>query len=255
MESKPISQPELLGIDEATTEERPLSLAELSADLLKRAEAEGASPNILEGIKELAERAIRAEKLATVDELTGLDNRRNFNAEIERLFKENKLENKRDLAKKGLTVVMFDIDKFKSINDTYGHDIGDQALKAAAEYLNTSVGVRRGDKLARYGGEEFIMLLSNCALDDAIEHKFSRFYDEASGEIHFGFPFKFQHNGQEIELPITFSAGIQELDGHQTYDELVKQADLALYVAKQTGRGKLVAHSRIDEEEKEYNNA
>lgn len=186
-------------------------------------------------VAELEARNARLEELATKDALTGLSNRRDFDETVEVLFRDQAVENKR-IEKKAWTFVVFDIDNFKVINDTYGHETGDRILVEASRYLREVVGIREGrDKLARYGGEEFVMLLKGCGEEDALR-KFGKFYNEASGKIEL----KFQSEIGEV----TFSAGLREFvpGDDQTFRDVYHKADEALYHGKRNGKNQITAY-------------
>jgi diguanylate cyclase (GGDEF)-like protein len=103
----------------------------------------------------------RTRDLANKDFLTGLHNRRFFFESANAIF------SKAQRDKKDICIAMFDIDKFKNINDTYGHDIGDIAIKEVAHILSSHL--RESDLIARFGGEEFCVLLQDISKDDAIK--------------------------------------------------------------------------------------
>ena len=162
--------------------------------------------------------------LATTDELTGLKNRRYF---LERSAEEIKRSKRYQLP---LALIMFDIDHFKSINDTYGHEVGDLVLKQLAEILKSLL--REQDVLGRHGGEEFTVLLPHTAQQGAWQ---------TAERIRLGI----ENNMLQLEdgrtIKFTVSLGIAEL-GEQTatLDSLLNAADHALYRAKNEGRNKAV---------------
>ena len=171
-----------------------------------------------------------AERLAITDPLTGLFNRR---------FLEEKLSNELIRAKAHnnyLSIVMADIDHFKRINDTYGHKVGDEVLKALALILRANT--RENDTVARYGGEEFVILLSNVSKYDAY-----RIAERIRLEIE-------DTSLEEIGVPekITVSFGISCFpgDGEDAID-LLKKADQALYQAKSQGRNRVVVFTEPSE--------
>jgi diguanylate cyclase (GGDEF)-like protein len=153
--------------------------------------------------------------LSTTDELTGAYNRRAFNeylgANIDRAMRYNE----------HLSMFLLDIDNFKKINDTYGHDVGDLVLKALARVVRESV--RQQDIVARWGGEEFTILLPQTGKDAALQ-----------------LAERLRKNIAVNDFPkvgrITVSIGLAELQVDDTSDALVKRADLALYQAKDSGR-------------------
>lgn len=133
--------------------------------------------------------------------------------------------------KQGLcySVMLADIDHFKSINDNYGHAAGDLVLKHFAEVLLTSI--RASDFLFRYGGEEFLILAGNLDLDSAynLAEKLRKKVEVSKFAIESG---KF--------LNVTCSIGVAQYKGHPNYNMIVDEADAALYKAKQDGRNKTV---------------
>ena len=170
-----------------------------------------------------AERMTRAQRelvrMATIDPLTELPNRRAFFDRAAEACLRN-----RDAPP--LSMVMFDIDHFKRINDTWGHDAGDVVLKAVAGIIR-----RHNGRSARIGGEEFAILLEGWDLLDA--------YHEAER-------LRFDLLATPIEIPgtaleVTASIGVAEHVVGQTIDQLMKNADVALYAAKTSGRNRVVA--------------
>lgn len=188
---------------------------------------EGASDRyIYITVKDVTETAIYEQKLLEMnmrDGLTGIYNRR---------YLENRLheEYERSLrSKKPLSVIMFDIDFFKKINDTYGHQCGDFILRSVSE--DVAALMRKSDIVARYGGEEFCCLLFESPLAGAFrvaEH----FRKAVEGKA-----YTFSHES----IKVTISAGVAELNmKSKSANELVAKADTALYEAKRTGRNKVV---------------
>jgi len=158
--------------------------------------------------------------MATRDFLTGLYNRRAFFDSVNRFQGKNR----------HLTVGLFDIDYFKKVNDTLGHDAGDIVLKAVATTLAESA--RPGDVLARMGGEEFCLLAAD--LDPAaITATFERCRAAVQAAI-------IRVEGEPV--PVTVSAGIAAAphDGPADIGQLLNTADLMLYRAKQAGRNRVV---------------
>ncbi|MBL7715390.1 MAG: GGDEF domain-containing protein [Bdellovibrionales bacterium] len=131
------------------------------------------------------------------------------------------------------SVLFFDLDHFKKINDGYGHDAGDYVLKEFTSLVKTSH-LRPKDIFARYGGEEFVVLLANTAAK-AAQDIAERI--RAAVEAH-----AFIYEGKR--LPVTTSMGVAELNATvESAQTLLKAADKALYTAKQTGRNKVVVSS------------
>ena len=161
-----------------------------------------------------------SERLARTDGLTGLANRRSFDAAIER-----ELALARRSGRAG-TLALFDVDEFKQVNDTQGHDAGDAALRAIASSI--AAGARASDVAARYGGDEFALILGDCAPSVGLA-VVRRVVDEVAGLGIASDPAR----GTRLSL----SAGVAEIDGRRTAHELVKAADRALYRAKSRGGG------------------
>jgi diguanylate cyclase (GGDEF)-like protein len=128
------------------------------------------------------------------------------------------------------SVIYFDLDHFKKVNDTYGHDAGDYVLKEFTKVVRGNY-VRAKDVFARYGGEEFVLLLGNTAAKPAAE---TAERIRATIQQH-----PFIYEGQRI--PVTTSLGIAELKADvESAQTLLRTADKALYEAKHTGRNKIV---------------
>ena len=167
----------------------------------------------------------RFENLAHTDELTQLYNRRQFVHMAERRIHEWPTP-------ASTCLLMLDVDYFKKINDTYGHDTGDRVLQAIAATARKEM--RQKDVLARFGGEEFIALLAETHIQDAIIIA-ERIRQRIQQECLLLKP--------DQPLSFTVSIGISELKSHkQQLDELVKQADIALYQAKENGRNCVVRY-------------
>jgi two-component system cell cycle response regulator len=161
-------------------------------------------------------------RLTTVDGLTQVFNRRYFEDTVEREI------SRCHRYGRSLSLVMVDIDRFKNINDTYGHLAGDHVLKHVASAIKTRI--RREDILARYGGEEFALLLPEVELKGAAQlaEKVRKVIEKQ----------KFEFDKQQI--PVTVSAGVAALEKPNTEaSDLVRAADEQLYAAKTDGRNKV----------------
>jgi diguanylate cyclase (GGDEF)-like protein len=135
---------------------------------------------------------------------------------------------------KTVGVAMLDLDKFKDVNDTLGHDVGDLLLKAATERLNTAL--RKGDTVARFGGDEFVLILPDLkVIEDAIQVA-QKIVDS------FCKPFLVDTH----QLTVTTSIGIALYPNDGT-DEvmLLKNADIAMYQAKQAGRSQYQLYKKV----------
>jgi two-component system cell cycle response regulator len=163
-------------------------------------------------------------ELAITDSLTGLSNRRYMESHVGTLIEQAATRGK------PLTVLVIDIDYFKSINDTYGHDAGDDVLREFAIRIKKSV---RGIDLAcRYGGEEFVVLMpeTDMAVATMVAERLRR---RIAGE-----PFLIQQSARRVE--VTISIGLATLLPEEGAPGLLKRADQALYRAKRDGRNRVV---------------
>lgn len=174
----------------------------------------GISENITE--KRQLEKTIK--KLAYFDGITGLPNRNLFKDRFKLAAERARRDNKK------MMIVMLDFDKFKVINDKYGHDVGDKLLKSFAGRLKKIV--RRTDTIARFGGDEFVMVLSDFSNTDNME-KFAKKVLDVFKE-----PFKID----KFKLYINGSIGISVFPNDSiNYSELIKFADSVMYETKKGG--------------------
>uniref|UniRef100_UPI002ADE203A GGDEF domain-containing protein n=1 Tax=Tepidiforma sp. TaxID=2682230 RepID=UPI002ADE203A len=157
---------------------------------------------------------------ASTDVLTGVANRRHFHEFLEEHF--------RLAARYGspLSLFLVDLDRFKDLNDTYGHPAGDEVLKGVARRMRSVL--RDADLLARFGGEEFVVVLPSTPLEGAIQSA------ERVREAIAGQPFEVE--GQQVSVTASFGVSAYRADALMTPEWLVKEADLALYEAKRAGR-------------------
>lgn len=161
--------------------------------------------------------------LTIIDPLTGLYNRRYFTEVIDREFSRAKRY------KSDLSIAMFDIDNFKKINDTYGHQLGDEVLRKTSEIIQKSL--RNTDFAFRYGGEEILALLTNSSAEQAFI-PIERIREKIEN-------LEFNLNNETIK--VTISAGISSIDTDTATSEiLTNQADNALYEAKNSGKNKVL---------------
>lgn len=208
----------------------------INHDVTERKLAEDELRRTKESIEQInltLRRAFEREQLASrTDSLTGVFNRRYF---FELLGYEFSASRRYE---RPLSLVMFDVDYLKKINDTYGHQVGDELLKKAANVVRGEL--RTSDVLARYGGDEFVILLSNSSEQDA-SMVLERIYRELKSTI---------ISADHKKLGISISAGISNLQPDmEKADQLVMLADRALYVAKNSGRNRVVIFNN-DEGEK-----
>lgn len=164
------------------------------------------------------------------DPLTGLYNRR---------YLEESLKTKLHEARRNssyLSVIMLDVDYFKSFNDRFGHDAGDFVLQQVGEMLQKTF--RADDVACRYGGEEFTLILSAATSTDSYRRAEQLRQQMKTMQLSYG---------DRVLGPITVSSGIATYPMHgSTYDELLQRADLALYRAKQEGRDRTIAYNEKD---------
>lgn len=159
---------------------------------------------------------------ASLDELTGLYNRNYISQVLDAEFKRAKALHS------DFSIVLFDIDNFKKINDTYGHDGGDYVLKNIGKELK-GAGLRERDMAGRYGGEEFLVILSNSDSKQGMDVA-----ERIRKRIE---SFDFTYDGKKI--PVTVSLGVAQMKKeHAVATDIYKAADKALYESKHTGKNK-----------------
>ena len=152
------------------------------------------------------------EEESKIDPLTGLYNRKI-------------LPKVRDIG----TVIMCDLDDFKSINDTYGHDIGDKALKAVGRSISQNI--RIGDIGCRFGGDEFVIIFTTD-LYEVIDRRLNKIAEDANKIF------------QMPERPITFSMGVAFSKDGVDLEDLMRKADEALYKSKENGKNQITYYER-----------
>jgi diguanylate cyclase (GGDEF)-like protein len=176
-------------------------------------------------IKTLEESLDTYKKESVVDFLTTLLTRKAYEKEVEKC-EERYIRDNIDYA-----VVFFDLDKFKDVNDNYGHDCGDTVLKTFGLILNKLT--RKTDIVARYGGEEFVALIQYSKEEDLVKY-LKRVKDVVTKN-------KFTH--KDLKLDITFSAGVDIRSNHKSYEDTIQKADILLYEAKFDGRDRIILGS------------
>ncbi len=165
-------------------------------------------------------------RISMIDELTGLYNKRDYNKTYE-----NELSRARE-EERPLSLVLLDIDKFKGINDSYGHLNGDEVLRRLGLVLKEQV--REKGHACRVGGEEFAIILPNILLEEAVElaEKLRQAFAEEVFIFH-----------KEIKVKVTVSLGVGQLQPDESGDALYDRVDRALYRAKYEGRNKVAVSS------------
>ncbi|MBT1443785.1 GGDEF domain-containing protein [Shewanella sp. JM162201] len=162
-----------------------------------------------------------AKRLAATDPLTGVDNRRAFGEHLLQSWNQS-----RDLRCRAL--IMIDIDKFKSINDSYGHDVGDKVLTDIARSIRYSI--RNRDHCGRWGGEEFVVLLPN-----ATEQEIAAIAERIRQNIEL---LRFPRPADSLK--VTASVGVCVDEGLSHYEDILRRADEAMYSAKAAGGNRIV---------------
>ncbi len=180
---------------------------------------------------ELEEKNRELEHLSISDGLTGLFNHRHIHEELHEEFERARRTNQ------PLAVTMFDLDHFKRVNDTWGHQAGDRMLQTLSDILRRTA--REIDKLGRYGGEEFITILPGTDIEEA--RIFADRVREAVAKRDF-------RTDERDDLHMTVSAGVAAYPHPHVHEpkDLVERADIALYAAKRRGRNQVVREDELD---------
>lgn len=190
----------------------------------KSAEAElrRAQDDLEAAHRELQQSFAREQQLARMDDQTGINNHRFLMQLAEREF------NVAMRYRQSFSMMFFDVDHFKQVNDTFGHEMGDQALKMTIKTVCTCL--RSADLIGRYGGDEFVILLPHTSAEDALP---------LAERIHAGLA-GLQLDTENGPLSLTISIGLAQLDHDtaqaDTVECILRRADQALYAAKQAGR-------------------
>ena len=159
------------------------------------------------------------------DPLTGLPNRMAFEERITLEINRCKRNNE------NICMAMWDLDHFKKVNDTYGHDAGDRVLKLLAKIINTRV--RKVDMFSRIGGEEFVLLMPDTTLDNALNLNNQLRDSLANSGFHYdGAP-----------CPVTASVGIARIEEYDNSESVMRKADEALYKSKREGRNRCTIYT------------
>ena len=179
-------------------------------------------------VEDMTENAANEQRLVemnTKDALTGVYNRRYLETRMGEEFGRHRRYSRK------LTLVMFDIDHFKLVNDNHGHPCGDFILQSVADAVAGRI--RSSDCLARYGGEEFSCLLQETDLNSGVflAERFRRQVEEMV------------HDFRGTQVRVTISLGVSELRSDDTLEQFVKRADEAMYRAKTGGRNRVCAES------------
>lgn len=203
--------------------------------LLNARIALGRERRLVETAAALREATAKLELMAATDALTSLPNRRSFSEGLAVEFRRSRRYSR------PLSVLMLDLDNFKEMNDSHGHPFGDFLLAEVASTLARSV--RESDLVARYGGEEFVVMLPETTSEEAVAVAEKLRRAIADREFAQG----------DVRVRLQLSAGVAGFDGigvDQSPDDLVTRADRALYVAKGTGRDRVVDARDVEADER-----
>ncbi len=208
-----------------------ISITAKTSDEISKINSKIASiKNYLEAAKPVIESKILMDKLRDTslrDGMTGLYNRRFLEEFIDQVVSQAKRD------KGTYSVMMLDVDFFKSVNDTYGHDVGDLVIVEIGKMLKDNV--RESDLAIRYGGEEFVVMLHNATQEGT---------NDVAKKIHSAFANLIFDVGNSQTMQKTMSIGISKFpDDGDTLWKCIKLADTALYKAKTTGRNKIVRYT------------
>jgi diguanylate cyclase (GGDEF)-like protein len=208
----PLPDGNVLFLAEAVSKPQSDEVAKLTRDLQETKRALHVKQTGLEAV------LAQVDEIAHTDQLTFLSNQRKIIGDLQRKVTTS------SHSRKPLTIFMVDIDRFKPINDTYGHVVGDQVLRALAGDLRN--GIRHSDHIGRYGGEEFLILLPRTPWESAIP--------VAERLLKVARALTVETNGQVVRL--TISIGIAQYHPGETWKEFLERADKALYQSKNSGR-------------------
>jgi len=185
---------------------------------LQRRELKEINEEIKQKNEELTEAYKKVEILARTDSLTKLSNRRDIMEKLE--YEVARFERN----KKPFSLVLGDIDSFKSVNDQYGHDFGDFILMSIAEIMKSLA--RKQDSIGRWGGEEFLILLPETSIQNGAE------IAERIRETISTLPFKMNN----LKFSVTMTFGVSAFDPAMSIDQCIVQADQAMYKGKRSGK-------------------
>ncbi len=216
------------GADDYIT--KPINFAELEARVTALLRIKSLESTLTARDKELSELNDKLRFISLTDGLTEVENRRSLEMHLHEMWQHSiRLH-------EPIALIICDIDKFKAVNDNYGHQAGDSVLKEFAQLLKSEA--REIDRVGRYGGEEFLLILSGTVLDAAVTFA-ERLREKVEGHT-------FSYTGGTLRR--TMSCGVAASPHPRVKDQeaLLRAADDALYVAKETGRNRVVRFDSAD---------
>ena len=204
---------------------KPINFRELDARVKSLLRIQSLQASLAQRERELSAANAQLQVLSSTDALTGAANRRSLEERLHEMWEHSQRLNE------PLALVMCDIDHFKRVNDEYGHQVGDVVLQQFARVIQAEA--REIDRLGRYGGEEFVLLLPGTVLDAAVT--FAERIRECVEKHEFAY-------GEGQSLHRTMSCGVAAWPHPRVTDQeaLIRAADEALYVAKETGRNRVI---------------
>jgi two-component system cell cycle response regulator len=216
------------GADDYIT--KPINFAELEARVNSLLRIKALQTDLAARERELSELNDKLRLISLTDGLTEVENRRSLELHLHEMWQHSMRLHE------PIALIICDIDKFKAVNDNYGHQAGDSVLKEFAQLLKSEA--REIDRVGRYGGEEFLLILSGTVLDAAVTFA-ERLREKVEGHT-------FSYVGGTLRR--TMSCGVAAAPHPRVKDQeaLLRAADDALYVAKETGRNRVVRFDSAD---------
>jgi two-component system cell cycle response regulator len=216
------------GADDYIT--KPINFAELEARVNSLLRIKALQTDLAARERELSELNDKLRLISLTDGLTEVENRRSLELHLHEMWQHSMRLHE------PIALIICDIDKFKAVNDNYGHQAGDSVLKEFAQLLKSEA--REIDRVGRYGGEEFLLILSGTVLDAAVTFA-ERLREKVEGHT-------FSYAGGTLRR--TMSCGVAAAPHPRVKDQeaLLRAADDALYVAKETGRNRVVRFDSAD---------